>query len=295
MLPLSRCELAAEADDLFVLDVGDLDPADALGQEERLDLGERLDRVPALVLFPDDGRLGALLDRRPDGEAEADALGARDLEVGAVADADLFDLVEHVVGGVAGEVVGHAGLDAEAGEGELADLLELGAERELLVAEHDAGRADLALGVRLGDGHGGVEVVRLGLEGGLQELRVELGGDQVADDVDAVLGGQSGDLVGLARVDLLGREPVLAEALGDSLRLGQVVVGHDHLLEPALVGVAPFGDGGHGLADAAGTDDENLHALHSLSRVRDQARGARATALLVGMKTPPRAHGCRRR
>jgi hypothetical protein len=146
--------------------------------------------------------------------------------------------------------------------------------------------------MRLGDSHGGVEIVRLGLEGGLQELRVELRGDQVADDVDAVLCGQGGNLVGFARVDLLGREPVLAEALGDSLRLGQVVVGHDHLLEPTLVGVAPFGDCGHRLADAAGTDDENLHALHSLSRVREPRAKSARPALLAGMKSAsPRRMG----
>ena len=113
-----------------------------------------------LVLLADDGRLRALLDRGPDAEAEADALGAGDLEVAAVTDADLLDLVEEVVGRVAREVVGHAGLDAEAGERVLADLLELGAERVLLVAELDvrSGRC-WPVGVRLGQRHGGVEVV----------------------------------------------------------------------------------------------------------------------------------------
>ena len=206
LLPLRSLSVAAQLDDLFVLDVRDLDLADALGQEELLELGERLDRVPALVGFPDDGRLRALFDRGPDRETEGDSLGAGDLEVGAVADADLVDLVEHVVGGVAREPVGHAGFDAETGEGGLADLVEVGVERVLALAQLDAAGADLAAGMRLGDGHGGVHVVRLGLEGGAQQLRVELGSAEVADDVDVVLLRQRGDLVDVAGVDLLGDE-----------------------------------------------------------------------------------------
>ena len=151
--------VVADLDDLFVLDVADLDLADALGQPEHLELGERLDGVDLAVL-EHDGGVVALLDGRPDAEAEADALGAGDLEVAAVADADLVDLVEEVVGGVAGEVVGHAGLDAEAGERVLADLLELGAERVLVVAELLAGLVERVGRVRLAERHGGVEVVR---------------------------------------------------------------------------------------------------------------------------------------
>ena len=109
---LEAVGVAGDLDDLFVLDVADLDLADALGQPEHLELGERLDGVHFAVLVHD-RRVVALLDGRPDAEAEADALGAGDLEVAAVADADLVDLVEQVVGRVTGEVVGHAGLDAE--------------------------------------------------------------------------------------------------------------------------------------------------------------------------------------
>ena len=53
----------------------------------------------------------------------------------------------------------------------------------------------------------------------------------VADDVDVVAVGQGGDGVGIAAVDLLGREALLAEPLRRLLRLGQVVVGEDDLLE----------------------------------------------------------------
>ena len=64
---------------------------------------------------------------------------ALDDEVGAVADADLVDLREEVVGGVAREDVREPGLDADADEREQAALAPLRLALELLVAELDAG------------------------------------------------------------------------------------------------------------------------------------------------------------
>ena len=45
-------------------------------------------------------------------------------------------------------------------------------------------------------------------------------------------------LVGVAGVDLLGDEARVLELVGRGLGLGEVVVGHDHLLEPLALGVA---------------------------------------------------------
>ena len=276
---LKTVGVVGDLDDLFVLDMADLDLADALGEEELLELGERLDGMDRAVL-EHDGGVVALLDRGPDAEAEADTLGAGDLQIGAVADADLVDLVEEVIGRVACVEVGHAGLDAEAGERVLADLLELGAESVLVVAEllaalvHGVGR------VRRGQRHGGVEIVRLRLERGLQKRRVEVGRAQVADDVDAVLLGQGGDLVGLAGVDLLGHEPRIVDPGGDCLGTGLVVVGQDHLLEPIALGVASFGDRGDGLADTAGTHNKDLHERHSFSRVEAGRAASSAASVL---------------
>jgi len=168
-----------------------------------------------------------------------------------------------VVGRVAGEVVGHAGLDAEAGERVLADLLELGAERVLVVAELLAALVQRIGGVRLGQRHGGVEVVHLRLEGGLQQRRVEVRRAQVHEDVDAVLRGQGGHGVGVAGVDLLGDETRIVE-LGDEIGGAlAVVVGHDHLLEPLTLGVAALGDRGDGLAHTTDADNESLHVVPS--------------------------------
>ena len=103
---------------LLVLDVDALDGADALRELEHLGLGERRGRVPAAVPLPDHRRVEALLDRRPDRERGREVVAVHD-EVGAVADADLVDLGEQVVGGVAGEDVREPRLDADADERQL--------------------------------------------------------------------------------------------------------------------------------------------------------------------------------
>jgi hypothetical protein len=62
---------ARDERDLLVLDVDALDRADALGEVEDLRLAERRGRVEAPLLLPDERRVEALLDRRPDGERGA--------------------------------------------------------------------------------------------------------------------------------------------------------------------------------------------------------------------------------
>ena len=74
-------------------------------------------REEPAVALPHERRVEALLDRRPDRERRREVV-AVDHEVGAVAHADLVDLGEQVVGGVAGEDVGEAGLHAHAHERE---------------------------------------------------------------------------------------------------------------------------------------------------------------------------------
>ena len=96
-----------------------LDRADPLGEVEHLGLRERLGRVPTAVALPDHGRVQALLDGRPDRERRREVVAVYD-EVRAVADGDLVDLDEELVGGVPGEHVREPGLDADADEREQA-------------------------------------------------------------------------------------------------------------------------------------------------------------------------------
>ncbi len=108
--------------DLLVLDVDALDHADPLRELEQLGLRERLGGVEAALALPDQRRVEALLDRRPDREGRREVV-ALDDEVGAVAHPDLVDLVEELVGCIAGEDVGEPGLDADAEQREQPALL----------------------------------------------------------------------------------------------------------------------------------------------------------------------------
>ena len=122
----------------FVLDVDALDWADAVGKVENLWLTERFGREPAAVGLPDHRRVQALLDGGPDGERRREVV-AVDGQVRPVARAQLVDVGEQMIGGVAGEHVGKAGLHADPDQSEPARGLPLVLDGELLVAELDAG------------------------------------------------------------------------------------------------------------------------------------------------------------
>ena len=93
-----------------MLDVDALDRADPLREVEDLELAEWFCRVPAPVRFPDDRRIQAFLDRRPDRERRCEVVTLND-QVGTVPDTDLIDRVEKRFGRVASEDVGQSGLD----------------------------------------------------------------------------------------------------------------------------------------------------------------------------------------
>jgi hypothetical protein len=114
-----------------------LDRPDAAREVEDLRFGERRRRVPAAVGLPDHRRVEALLDRRPDGERRREVVPVHD-QVGAVADADLVDAGEEVVGGVPSEHVGEARLHPDPDQREPAGCGPVVGDRELLVAEFDA-------------------------------------------------------------------------------------------------------------------------------------------------------------
>ena len=241
---------------LLVLDVHALDRADAFREVEHLGLGERLRREPAALFLPDHRRVEALLDRRPDGEGRRE-LVALDDDVRAVADTCLVDLGEQVIGGVAGEDVREAGLDAHADESQQAGRLPRLLGRELLVAELHARSARTALRMRLGQRHRHVEVRAASLERRREDRRVEARVDGVEDRVGVRLAGERHDGGGVGGVHLRGAEAVrLAELLDDGLGACQVVVSEDHVLEER----APLRDRADGRPDTPRTDYEDPHS-----------------------------------
>ena len=203
---------------LLVLDVHALDRADPLGEVEHLGLGERLGREPAAALLPDHGRVEALLDRRPDREGRREVV-ALDDEVGAVADPDLVDLREQLVGRVAREHVGCARLDADPDQGELPLLHPVLVLGELVVAELHVRLGVRVLGVRLRQRRRHVEVRHARLEAGVEDLRIEARVGRVEDGVRLDVADQRDDRV-LARGVDAGRVEavVLAEPVDDRLR-----------------------------------------------------------------------------
>ncbi len=195
---------------------------------------------PRLAL-PDHRRVEALLDRRPDGEGRGEVV-ALDDEVRAVADADLVDLGEELVRGVAGEDVGRAGLDPDADECEEALLLPRPSALELVVAELHADLFVRVDRVRLGERHRHVEVGRAGFEARVEDRDVEERVDGVQDRIGARLPDQRDDGVLARRVDPVRAEATVVELSHDVLRSCRVVVGQRAVLEER----AALGDLGEG-------------------------------------------------
>ena len=183
---------ARHEQDFLVLDVDALDRPDAVGEFEDLSAREGRGREPAAVLLPDDRWIEALLDGGPDREARREVVAADD-QVGTVAHAELVDLREQVVGGIAGEDVRQARLDADAAQGEQATRLPRGGLIELLVTELDEGVAVGSLRMRLRQAHGRIEVVGPGIERAIEDRHVEPWIDDVEHVRDAVLAAQRRD------------------------------------------------------------------------------------------------------
>ena len=161
-----------------------------------------------------------------------------------------------MVGGIAGEDVREAGLDADTDESEQAGRLPRLLHRELGVAELHAGLLVRTLRVRLGQGHRHVEVRAASLQRRREDRRVEAGVDSVEDRVRLRLAGKRHDGGRVRGVDLRGAEAVrLAELLGDGLGARELVVREDHVLEER----APLRDRADGRPDTSRTDYEDPH------------------------------------
>ena len=153
-----------------------------------------------------------------------------------------------------GEHVGQPRLYPHPDQRELAGFFPLRGQRELVVAQLDAGPAVRVLGVGMGQRHGHVQVVHAGAERGPEQRHHEPGIGGVHEHVAAALGEQLGDGPLVPRVELYGLVPVAGR--GGVLCPGQVVVGDDQLREGP-----PGRDPGQRGADPARPYQEYAHAL----------------------------------
>ena len=216
-------------------------------------------REPAALLLPDHGRVQALLDRRPDGEGGREVV-ALDDEVRAVADADLVDLREELVGRISGEDVSRAGLDADSDEREEPFVLPGGGALELVVAELDADLLVRLRRVRLGERHRHVEVRHAGLEARVEDPLVEDGSTALRTASAPVSRMRREDVVLARGVDGVRAEPAVVQAGDDVLRALGLVVGERAALEER----AASRDRGERGPDAARSDNEELHGARIL-------------------------------
>ena len=245
-------------DHFLVLDVDALKRADAVGEREHLGLAERLGREPPTLAFVDHRRVEALLDRRPDRERRREVVAVDD-EVGAVADPDLDDRREQLVGGVARRDVGETRLHAHPDERHQLPVLPHRVLGELAVTEPDPAFLVGACRVRLRQVHRHVDVVASRLERAFEDRRIQARVAGVEDDVRVDGARQLGD--GLLRrgVDLGGHDAITAGVVlrrrDGGLRLGEVDVGDGDV----LVRLTTRRDGHERRADPAGTHHEDAH------------------------------------
>jgi hypothetical protein len=231
----------------FVLDVDTLDGSDAVGKVENLWLREWFGGEPTAVGLPDHRRVQALLDGGPDRERRRE-LVAVDRQVRPVARAQLVDVGEQVIGGVAGEHVGKPGLHADPDQREAPGGAPLVLDGELLVAELDAGEFVWLLGMPQRQAHGHVEVVGATGQRAVEDRHHEPRVDGVHDVGDVVAANEFGDVVGRRRVDLRGGESRVAHRVG-GLPCSALVVVTDHDLFEEL---SAHGDGAERRSDTTG-------------------------------------------
>ncbi len=200
------------------------------------------------------GGVEALLDRRPDREGRREVI-AVDGQVGAVADPDLHDLAEEVILGVPREHVRKAGLDAHPDESQAVRGAPERLPGELLVAELDARQLVGPLGVRGRERHRRVEVVRAGVQAGVEDGHDEARVHGVQHVAHALFADQRRDRLAIGGVDAGRADARIGGPVGDGRGSGNVVVGDHEVLEE----VPPKRGRYDGAADAPGADDEDSH------------------------------------
>src|SRR4026208_2189796 len=132
-------------------------------------LGEWLRCEPAFILFPNDGRIQTLFNRRPDGKAWRKVITING-DIPSIADSDLSDLIEEMILGVTCEHICHARLHTESDQREQTLLLPLFGSVELIITQFNASEVERVGRVWLGQGHRHVHVFRTDIVGRVEDL-----------------------------------------------------------------------------------------------------------------------------
>ena len=186
-------QVARHEQHFLVLDVDALDLADALREGEQLRRAEGLSSVPVAVV-PDDRRVQALFDRRPDRKHGREGVTG-DGQVATVADMDLVDAadVEQMLDGIGSKDVGQPRIHAHAQERQATGRLPRLRPTELLITQLQTGLAERIIWVWLRQARGHVHVIDAGGEGAIEDGHHELRIDRIHDEVDAMVLGNVRD------------------------------------------------------------------------------------------------------
>ena len=201
---------------------------------------------------------------------------------------------EQVVGGVAGEHVGQARLDADAEQGQPARPLPLPRHGELLVAELDADLGVGLVGVPLGQAHRHVEVVGTGRQRAPEDRHDEPRVDGVEHVRRAVLARQRRHGGRVRGVDLGGDEPRLARRVVRARRGdGRLGARRGRSRPRRAARRSPLdGDPGGRVTDATGADHQDPHGSSlRLLPVHPDVRRLLLAGVAERPGRPPRAAG----
>ena len=226
---LFRINLAGDEEHFLVFHIHALDWANALWEIESFGFTEWFRGVPANTILPNNRRIEALFNRRPDAKRRCKFV-AFDDNVRAVQNLHFIDTAEQLVAGVFGEDVREPRFNAHANDGPDAELVPVPVARKLLIAELDTGFGVGAKWMWLRQGHGHVDVVHFFVFTCQEDGHDESGVNRVDDNVWAVGAQQLFNCVDLAGIDLGGNETrVAVEASHRRFSALLVVVSDDDL------------------------------------------------------------------
>ncbi len=167
-----------------------IDGADPFRELERFMLREGLRGEPAFLLFPDDRRIQAFLNRGPDGKIGRKFVTV-DGNVRAVADANFIDLVKEVILGITRKDISHTRLDAHAHQGKQTFLFPVFGFLELIVPQFDPRPVEWIFRIWLRQRHRHIHIFRVDVVCRVEKLFIEDRVNGVHDEINIVFPCQS--------------------------------------------------------------------------------------------------------